>query len=417
MNIKRVGLGLLVMVAAGAALVATDHVPGAREWLGSHLNLGHAGKEGTDKSDAAPPPAVSVVRASSGHFQETVLVTGSLVPREEILVGPEIDGLRVVEVLADEGDRVTKGQVLARLVSDTLDAQLAQNAAALAKTEAAIAQAESAINSAKARMDEARNAYNRAKPLTRSGYLSESGMDQRESARLTAEAALASARDGLKLAGAERDQVKAQRREIMWRRERTDIRAPADGIVSRRLARIGGYASGAAEPMFRIIAKGEIELDAEISETSLHKVKVGQHADIDVSGIGHAIGTVRLVSPEVDRTTRLGRARIFIGDRPDLRIGSFARATIKTAASDGLTVPATAILYGKDGETVQVVVDGQVRVRAVKLGLRDEDRVEVLQGLAEGDAVVARSGTFLRDGDRVKPVPVPLGKLAMDRSE
>ena len=68
-----------------------------------------------------------------------MLATGSLVAREEILVGPELEGLRVTEVLADEGARVKKGDVLARLVADTLDAQLAQNDAGLARSAAAIA--------------------------------------------------------------------------------------------------------------------------------------------------------------------------------------------------------------------------------------------------------------------------------------
>src|SRR5215210_5044269 len=82
-----------------------------------------------------PPPdeslvlaaAVTVARVVPADFVETVLATGSLVAREEILVGPEVEGLRITEVLADEGMRVKKGDVLARLVADTLDAQLAQN--------------------------------------------------------------------------------------------------------------------------------------------------------------------------------------------------------------------------------------------------------------------------------------------------
>ena len=80
---------------------------------------------------------VTVARVAPADFAETVLATGSLVAREEILVGPEVEGLRVTEVLADEGTRVKKGDVLARLVADTLDAQLAQNDAAIARTTAA----------------------------------------------------------------------------------------------------------------------------------------------------------------------------------------------------------------------------------------------------------------------------------------
>src|SRR3979409_2463746 len=89
--------------------------------------------------------AVTVARVAPADFVETVLATGSLVAREEILVGPEVEGLRITEVLADEGTRVKKGDVLARLVADTLDAQLAQNDAALARATASIAQARSAI--------------------------------------------------------------------------------------------------------------------------------------------------------------------------------------------------------------------------------------------------------------------------------
>ena len=96
---------------------------------------------------------MTVARVAPADFTATVLATGSLVAREEILVGPEVEGLRVTEVLADEGMRVKKGDVLARLVADTLDAQVAQNDAGQARATAAIAQARSAIVQAEARLD------------------------------------------------------------------------------------------------------------------------------------------------------------------------------------------------------------------------------------------------------------------------
>jgi RND family efflux transporter MFP subunit len=349
-------------------------------------------------------PVVTVARVSPADFTETVLATGSLVAREEILVVPEVEGLRITEVLADEGQRVEKGQVLARLVSDTLDAQLAQNDAALARTAAAIAQAKSSIVQAEARLVESRNALERAKPLRQSGHLTEAVYDQREQAARTAEAQLAAARDGLRVAEAERAQVEAQRRELTWRRGRVEVRAPADGIISRRMARVGGYAAGAAEPLFRIVAKGELELDAEVVETRLAAIAAGQEARVAVAGLGEVAGTVRLVSPEVDKATRLGRVRIFLGDNPGLRVGAFARASIETAASSGLAVPASAVLYGPDGPTVQVVRGNRVETRAIKTGLAANALVEVRGGLADGDLIVSRAGTFLRDGDTVRPV-------------
>jgi RND family efflux transporter MFP subunit len=367
------------------------------------------------KPRVAPPIAVTVARATSADLTEIVLVTGSLVAREEILVGPEVEGLRILEVLADEGDRVRKGQVLARLVSDTIVTQLSQNDAALARARAAIAQAQSNIVAAEARLVEALNAYNRGKPLAKTGVLSESGMDQRVSAAKTAEANLAAAKDGLKLAEAEFAQVEAQRRELLWRRGRTEVAAPADGVISRRVARVGGFAAGAAEPMFRIIAKGEVELDAEVTETRLALLKAGQAAEVDAAGAGRVKGSVRLVSPEIDRATRLGRIRIFLGDSPELRVGAFASGSVVVARSRGLTIPASAVLYTAEGATVQVVVEGRVATRAVKLGLVQGAIVEVREGLVAGDAVVAKAGTFLRDGDAVRAVALTMQRVGEAR--
>ena len=230
--------------------------------------------------------AVTVARVAPADFVETVLATGSLVAREEILVGPEVEGLRITEVLADEGMRVKKGDVLARLVADTLDAQLAQNDAGLARATATIAQARSSIVQAEARLVESSNAFERAKPLRAAGHMAESAYDTREQAARTAQAQLVAARDGLTAAEAEKAQIEAQRRELAWRRGRTEVVAPADGIVSRRMARIGGYAAGAAEPMFRIVANGEVELDAEVTETRMAALKVGQSARVEVTGLG-----------------------------------------------------------------------------------------------------------------------------------
>jgi RND family efflux transporter MFP subunit len=354
--------------------------------------------------------AVTVASVAPAGFTETVLATGSLVAREEILVGPEVEGLRITEVLADEGQHVRKGEPLARLVADTLDAQVAQNDAALARTAAAVAQAKAAIVQAEARLTESRNAYERAKPLREAGHMTEAVFDQREQAARTADAQLTAAQDGLKVAEAERAQVEAQRRELTWRRGRIEVAAPADGIVSRRMARIGGYAAGAAEPMFRIVAKGEVELDAEVVETRLAAVKAGQRARVEVAGLGEVTGTVRLVSPEVDKGTRLGRVRIFLGDNPGLRVGAFARASIVTATSSGLAVPASAVLHGPGGATVQVVRGSRVETRRIRTGLAADTRVEVREGLNDGDLVVARAGTFLRDGDTVRPIPSEAAK-------
>lgn len=351
--------------------------------------------------------AVSVTRVTQVDFAEQVVITGSLVPREEILVGPEVEGLRVVEVLADEGDRVTKGQILARLVTDTLDAQVAQNDAAQAKASASIAQSRSSIASAEAKVVEARNAFERGKPLNKSGYVSDSIQDQRESAAKIAEAALVSSRDALKVSEADKKQIEAQRRELDWKRSRTDVPAPEAGVISRRVARVGGFVAGVGDPMFRIVARNEIELEAELLDTQIARVKEGQPVTVVLSGGGEVTGKVRIVSPEIDKATRLGKVRVFLGENALLHIGGFARGIITTARSRGLSVPASAVLYGDGVTTVQLVLDGKIVSKPVKVGLAQGSDIEIREGLTEGDTVVTRSGTFLRDGDAVRPMSKP----------
>lgn len=357
-------------------------------------------------------PAISVAKVKPADFVEIAMISGSIVPREEILVSPEVEGLRVLELLADEGSVVKKGDVLARLVSEQLDAQMAQNDASVARAVATIAQAKSNIASAEARMKEAKANFERAEPLRKSGYLSTQNYEQRESTMATAEAQLAANQDALKAAEADKAQTEAQRRELAWRRSNTEVKAPAGGLVNRRNARLGGLASGAGEPMFRIIANGDLELDAEVVETELGRVKEGQKVHIiGQSGSEDVEGTVRTVSPEIDRTTRLGRVKVFLGARQDLRIGGFARGKIETASSRGLSIPATAVNVEQGVPYVLVVAGTKVQRRTIKTGLFSGDLIEVRDGLADGDLVVARAGAFVRDGDTIRPV-IPDSKIS-----
>ena len=413
---KRIVIGIVLLgVFAAGVFLAPTLTPHFAPYVVAFERMREARNlAGTSDTTLTAPPAVSVVKVADADFTETVAVSGSLVPREEILVAPEVEGFRVLELKVDVGDRVKKGDVLAILVQESLDAQLAQNDASLARADAAISKAKSQIAEAEAHVTEADASFDRAKPLKSSGYLSASTYDQRESAAKSSQAQLVAARDGLKLAEAEKAQVEAQRRELQWRRDNTQVTAPADGLVSRRTARIGGMASGVAEPLFRIVLRGEVELDAEVIETELAKMSAEQKAKINVAGIGDVTGTVRLVTPEVDKTTRLGRVRIFLGDDPKLRIGSFARGTVDTAHAHGLSLPSSAVVFDAEGAFVQVVRDGHVARRNIETGLICDGRVEVRQGLAAGDIVVAKAGTFLRDGDAVRAI-TPDAKISEAR--
>ena len=102
----------------------------------------------------------------------------------------------------------------------------------------------------------------------------------------TTKSLVVAARDALKVSEADKAQVEAQRRELDWRRSNTEVKAPADGVVSRRNARIGAMATAAGEPMFRIIANSEVELDAEVVETDLVKIKDGQRVRVTRCRVG-----------------------------------------------------------------------------------------------------------------------------------
>ncbi len=264
----------------------------------------------------AASPAVSAARAASACFTDVVFFTGTVVPREELFVMSEFEGARIGEVLVEEGDKVTAGQPLARVV----------------------------------------------RPPATPG------------------------------AGPQ------------W----NTVSIPAEGIVLRRNARLGGIASAASpEPLFRIARGGEIEVEADIPEVRLVKVAAGQAARVQAPGVGEVEGKVRFVGPEIDRQTRLGKARISLGTDNRIKFGSTVSGSIETGRSCGVAVPVSALITRGDETVVQLVRDGRVETRPVRLGLLEGGRVEVREGLAEGDTVVARAGAFLRDGDQVRVVDGP----------
>lgn len=354
--------------------------------------------------ETARPPSITVSRAAAETLADTVVLTGTLVAREEVLVNPQIEGLAITRVLAEEGDRVVAGQVLAYLSHDVAEASLAQNAAQIARADAAIAQAQSAIQEAEANRAQADAAFARSRDLVATGAASRETFDTRQQAAQIGVARVASAQNARGLALADRALAQAQRTELAVRLALTEIRSPVAGIVSRRTARVGAVFGMTGDPLFRITQDGAVELEADVPENRLARLHAGQPATID--GV---LAHVRLVSPEVNRTTRLGRVRIALDQDHDHDqvsvIGSFARARVEVARLDGIAVPLSAVLFDPDGAKVQVVHDGLVETRPVTVGLRSGGLALLTAGLAAGEAVVSVSATFVRDGDRVVAIP------------
>jgi multidrug efflux pump subunit AcrA (membrane-fusion protein) len=176
------------------------------------------------------------------------------------------------------------------------------------------------------------------------------------------------------------------------------LRAPAAGLVTEVRTIVGAPASPQAGPMFRIAVNNEIELDAEVPSVHILKLNPGATARISRDGAPDLVGRVRLVSPQIDRTSQLGKVRIALTSNPSLKVGMFARANIDAKRSCGVAVPHTAI----DRLTVQVVKGNTIETRKVRVGLSSETSTEILEGLDVDEIVVADAGTSLHDGDQIK---------------
>jgi HlyD family secretion protein len=355
-------------------------------------------------------PSVTVAAAARTEVQARVPVSGSIVARQLVRVFPQVQGPELTEILVEAGDSVTKGKVLARLSTDTLAAQLEQARAEYQRAEAGIGQAQSNIDSANASLTQAQSVLERVQRLREGGTASQSALDDAVAAEANARAQAASAADGLAVARAALAQAEAARRIAELNLERANIIAPVDGMVVTRNAELGTLAAAGGDPMFVLLADGAVEMSAEVIETALGNLKPGDPAEVTVAGAGKVPGRVRLVPASVDPVTRLGVMRIALDDSTGIRIGQFASGWVITDRHQAVTVPASAVLADDKGERVQVVRNGAVETRPVRAGLLWDEQREILEGLAQGEQVIVRSGAFFRTGDQVRPVAAEGGQ-------
>lgn len=258
-----------------------------------------------DQSVEPRGAAVSVLKVSRACFNNNVEVSGTVIARDETSVRPERPGLKVSDVMADAGDTVNAGQVLARLT------------------------------------------------LPEGGSI--------------------------------------------------NVTAPVAGIISASTAVIGAQASPRGEALFSLVARSEYDLVGLVPVEDIGKLMGNQPATINIIGAGTVQGVVRRVAPTVEPNSQLGQVFIAITTNRRLLINSSGSATIRTGQSCGLSVPLAAILYSGAGTVVQVVKRERVETRSVEIGLMAGGNVEIKGGLSEGDDVVARAGSLLREGDLVRP--------------
>ena len=322
-----------------------------------------------DKKDkpAAKAPAAQSRTVSVGSIETRPLgggveASGLLVSREEAAVGSELSGYRVARLYADEGDYVRAGQLLAQLDDTLLRAQVEQQAAVTAQSQA-----------------EAK----RVAGLDGQGVLSQEQIETRRYQAKAQEAAL---------------------KEIRTRASRMTITAPVSGLVLQRGVQPGQIAGGGTTPWFTIARDGLVELDAEVNEADLSGIRPGQSAQVSLPSGQSVSGVVRLVSPRVDSNSRLGKVRVRLPVRPDLRPGGFGRATFGASGAPVTAVPESAIRYEADGLSV-MTVDSNNRAHQVriKVGQKGGGWAQIVEGPPAGTRIVLGGASFVADGDIVRP--------------
>lgn len=350
-------------------------------------------------------PAIRVTEAVERTLVDRIIVTGTVQAVEEVYVQPQVDGLRIEELKADVGDTVKAGDVLATLATDSLILQKSQLLANRAKVEAVGAQLEAQLIEAQANEAEAIRQAVRAEGLVKSKAIAVSQAEQLRATATAATARVNSARQGILANKADVKVIDAQIDDIDLKLARTDVKTTVAGVVSARNAKIGAIAAGAGNPLFTLIRDNAVELDADVAEGDLLKLKPGQTVRMNVAGTSTVVqGKVRTIEPVIDATTRLGTVKIAIDDATVARIGMYASAEVIVSDRKVLSLPLTAVTSEDGNMVVRKVVDGVVTMTTVKTGVQDGDFIEISEGLAAKDIVVEKAGAYVRNGDRVSPV-------------
>jgi HlyD family secretion protein len=341
------------------------------------------------EKDGTVPPLVTVLVPALGNVMTTVAVTGQISAQNDMPIGVEGDGGRIAAVLVEPGDKVKRGQVLARLNPLTAQSQVDSAAASVDELKAAAASAQADY----ARAEKARDSF------------SVEEFERRRTAALTAAAKAKAA--------------EAQLNEARTRWQRMTVLAPSDGIVLTRAAEIGQIATPGSPPLFRLARDGEIEMRAQVAEQDVPRLKVGQSALVRLDGVPQPfVGKVWQIGAVIDGTTRQGTVRISLpADDQNLRPGAFARADIQAGAMVGVILPQTAVLSDDHGTyTLVVGADDKVERRAINVvGARAEGLL-VDSGITGNERVIAIAGAFLRAGEQVKVAPAAVAAGSGDSS-
>lgn len=405
-----IGVVLLAVVGAGVYVYrsrsssASDPSAAAGGGRGGGANGGGAGGQqarggaggrrgggagGFGGQFGRPPLTVELAKAARATIQSEITVVGNLIGQATVSVAPRAAG-RVETVTVQLGDRVSRGQRLAKIEDFDIQEQVKQAEAAQLVSEATIRQREADLKLAQTNAERSRSLYERQ-------LLPKQTLDDNEARYQSAVAAL-------DLARAQSAQSKARLDELRINLGNTIISSPVNGFVSKRSVDPGAFVSQNV-PVVDVVDISTVRLVANVVEKDLKELKTGNSTRVEVDAFpGEAfMGRIARVSPVLDPATRTAPIEIEIPNASArLKPGMYARVSVTTSTKkEALVIPANAVadLGGRRG--VFVPLNESAVFRAIELGTEQRDLVEVLGGLNEGDTIITTGSSALRDGDRI----------------
>jgi RND family efflux transporter MFP subunit len=359
-------------------------------------------------------PHLLVMRVERGADQDVLKLPGTMQALTEAPILARADGY-LKRRLADIGDRVTAGQVLAEIEAPELDQQIHQAEAAVEQADASAEQAQASLAQGKANRELARITAERLKTLVGKGISPQQDGDQSQ-AQLAAQDASVQALEKAILA--QRSNLAAARANVARLQEVQSyrlVKAPFSGVITLRNVDVGALVSTGTTLLYRIAQIGTLRTYVNVPQASVSAVHVNQAATLTISHLpGRTFrGTVARMANALDPATRTMLVEVDVPNADGvLYPGIYTNVDLSgSSPNPPLVVPAAAILFRRDGAQVAIVApDHTVHLQKVTVGRDYGDRVEILQGIAEGTTIVAAPGDAAREGATIVPVERDVSK-------
>lgn len=359
------------------------------------------------QSQSQSLPEVSVARAVRSATTSNLVLPGNIQAVTEAPVLARATGY-IKKRMADIGDRVTAGQVLAEIEAPELDQQIQQAKASVEQAQAAVQQAEASLEQGRSNENLARVTKDRFQKLADKGVISRQDNDTYNSqwqAQTANVQALDKAISAAKSNTAAADANLARLNDL---KSFCEVRAPFAGVITLRNIDDGVLVNEGNTLLYRIAQTARMRTYLSLPQADADSVRAGQAATLTIPDLpGRKFrGTVTRTANALDSTTRTLLTEVQVSNESNILLpGMYAQVDLSVPRKDPpLSIPGDTLVVRADGPQVAVVAnDGTVHFRKIQLGRDFGDKLEVLSGLNEGDQLVVNPSDVIREGIKVKP--------------